>query len=463
MSTLARSCLRMLLVYAALGTAIGVAVYHRFPQLAPAIWAGVIAGFFAWLTFAYLWAIPTHLRDWWRMRSGAPPRDGKRVAVIGTIHAAHSSLHAPFSKTSCVAYQYKVVSFKGQNPNTDFEGFAMTPSYVRTENGQVKILAYPELDVPEEPVRGPESKENAREFIDSTSFMAVRKEGLKAMTAELKQLLADDDGSMRYDHRMDPVAESLDHCRLTERVIRAGDTVCILGRYSEEKRAIVPDSGAVVHAATIRTGTPGSFRRGMLRKAIGSAFGVVVCAGLVTAAALIFLVNVPMDASEQMNPQRRFLWEEVKLERWLDKHVRTPLVQAGTLTAPGMRLRDDLCDHCAVGRFEANDRVIELRHASAWENESMRVVHLAAAAGETDGVTITFDRAARRWTIGLTMNGTTFTVPDAWTLPSDVQDSYGSGDHIHGRVTVLGPGDSVRVRAAFKSPIEQRPTPPSPT
>lgn len=457
MSNLAKSCLRMFLLYAIAGTAIGIAVYHRFPQIGPAFWGGVIAGFFVWLTLAYLWAIPSNLRDWWRMRSGAAPRDGKRVAVIGTIHNTHASLHAPFSKAPCVAYQYKVVSFRGEHPSTDYDGFAMVPSYVSSgEGGQVKILAYPALEIPEETVRGPEAKANAREFLDSTHFLAIRKEGIKAAAAELKTLLADDDGSMRFDHRMDPVAESLDDCRLIEKVLRAGDTVCVVGKYSEERRAIVPDSGAVVHAATIKRGTPASFRRGAFRKAVGSAIGVVVCGALVTAAAVIFLLNVPLDASDQMNPERRFLWEEVKLERWLDRHVRTPLVQAGTLSTPGMYLRDDLCDHCATGRFEANGQATELRHASAWENETTRVVHLAAAAGETDGVTITFDRKARNWKIGLTRNGTTFTVPQGWTLPSDVQDAYGSGEMITGRVTVVGPNDSVRVRAAFKSSIEQR-------
>jgi hypothetical protein len=456
MNNLAKSCLRMLLLYAIAATAIGVVVYHRFPEIGAAFWGGVIAGFFVWLTLAYLWAIPTHLRDWWRMRSGAAPRDGKRVAVIGPIHAMHSSLHAPFSNAACVAYHYKVVSFRGQNPTTDFEGFAMVPSYVSTEHGQVKMLAYPELEITEEQVRGAEAKENAREFLDSTSFLAIRKEGIKAAAAELKTLLADDDGSMRYDHRMDPVSESLDECRLTEKVLRVGDTVCILGRYSEERRAIVPDRGAAVHAATIKKGTPASFRRGMLRKAFGSAIGVAVCASLVTAAAVFFLINVPMDAAEQMNPNRRFLWEEVKLERWLEQNVRMPLVQAGTLNTPGMYLRDDLCNHCATGRFEANDRVVELKHATAWENEATRVVHLAAAAGETDGVTITLDRKGRSWKIDLTLNGRTFSVPKAWTLPSDFQDSYGNGKAIMGRVTVVDPGDSVRVRAAFKSPIEKR-------
>ena len=455
MSSLAKSCLRTLAVYVVLAVAVGLLVYHRLPQLSVAIWSGVIAGFFVWLTLAYIWAIPKQLRDWWRMRSGAPFRDGKRVAVIGPVHQAGSTLYAPFSKTPCIAYQYKIVSLKGENPKDDFEGFAMVPSYVTTEQGQVKILAYPELDFPEEPVRGAEAKANARELIETTNFLSVRVDGIKAAAKELSQLLADDDGTMRYDHRTDPVADSIDDCRMTEKVLRSGDTICALGRYSEERKALVPDPGAPVYAATIRKGTPGSFRRGALRKAFGSVIGVGICGGLVTAAAVFFLLNIPMDASEQMNPNRRFLWEEVKLERWLEKNVRMPLVQSGTLTSQGMHLME-LCNHCATGRIELDGRVIELEHASAWENEATRVIHIAPAEGSKDGVTITMDRKARTWKITLTAGRVEISIPDAWTLPTDVQTSYGSGEIVDGRVTVVAPDDTIRVRSAFRAPIEAR-------
>lgn len=455
MSNLTKSCLKMLFVYAVLAVAIGVAVHHRFPMMGPAIWSGIIAGFFLWLVLAYLWAIPMHIRDWWRMRPGAEPVDGGRVAVMGPVRAAGSALHAPFSKTPCIAYQYKVQSLAGENPSTDYEGFGMVPGYVATEHGQVRLLAYPELEIPDEPVRGAEVKQNAREFIDSTTFMDIRVEGIKAAAKELRNLLADDDGTMRYDHRVAPVAESLDQCRFTERVLREGETICAIGRYSEERKALVPDPKGVVSAIVIRKGEPGPLRRRMLRKAFGSAIGVVFCATLVAAAALIFLVNVPMDASEQMNPARRFLWEEVKLERWIEKRVRTPLAEAGTISTPGMHFLQ-LCDHCVTGRLEANDRVIELRHASGWQDETTRVIHLAAREGEKDGVTMTFNRKGGAWKVSVTVNGTEFAVPESWTLPTDVQTSFSTTDVADGRVTVVDPNDNVRVRASFRAPIENR-------
>ena len=460
MGNLARSCIRMFVLYAIGAAAVGLVVYHRLPDVTVAVWAGLIAGFFVFLAFGYLFAIPGHLRDWWRMRPGAAPRDGARVAVIGTINSG-GSLRAPFSGKSCIAYQYKAVSLRGQQPATVLEGFAMTPSYVSIEGGQVRLLAYPELDVKEEPVRGAEAKPNAREFLDATSFVNFRQQGLKAASEELKTLLADDDGAMRYDHRMEE-AFDLDDCRFTERLVCAGDTVCITGRYSEERQALVPDPDALVHAATIRKGSPASFRRATLRKAFGSVIGVVICSALVAGAALLFAVNVPMDAAEQKNPDRRFLWEEAKLEHWLEKNVRMPLVQSGTLSTSGMYFLE-LCDGCARGRLEANGRTIALEHAAGWEDEKARVIHISAAAGEADGVTIRFDRTrpVTAWheypsTITVTLNGRPWTVPHDWLLPADVQTSSSTGGVFDGRVTVMGPDDDVRVRAAFRAVVVER-------
>lgn len=464
MAPLARSCLRLLLAYALAATAVGLFVYHRFPVGAVAGWSAVIAGFFLWLALAYLWAIPGQLRDWWRMRPGVPPRDGKRVAVIGPIHNSGATLRAPFSKTPCVAYLGTITNFAGEHPKKDYESFALAPSYIQTEQGQVKILAFPELDVPEEPVSGGEAKDAAAAYLASTTFLETVKAGFKGLRSEMKALAADDDGSIRYDYRTDPVADDLDTCRLAEKIVRAGDTVCATGIYSEERRGLVPDPDAIMHAITLRTGEPDSFRRRALRKALGSAFGFVLIGSLLTGAALLFLLNVPMDASEQMNPRRRFLWEEVKLERWIERTLRTPLVEGGTLIEPGLAMRQDLCENCASGRLEANQYVIDLKHASAWQNGQTRVVHLSAAPGAADGVTITFDKTTKPvsaavgypWTITITVNGKAFAVPKEWTIPQDVQHVHPS-EVIDGRITVIDPNDAVRVRAAYKARMMEKP------
>lgn len=464
MPPLARSCLRLLLAYALAATAVGRFVYHRFPVLPAAVWSGVIAGFFLWLALAYLWSIPGQLRDWWRLRPGVVPRDGARVSVVGPIHNSGPALHAPFSKLPCVAYLYTISNLSGEHADKDYEGFALTPSYIHTEHGQVKILAFPDLEVPEEPVSGEEVRANAQAYLASTTFLNTVKAGFKGVTAEMKKLASDDDGSIRYDYRIDPVAEDLGHCRLTEKIVRAGDVVCATGLYSAERRGLVPDPKAFLHPVTIRAGEAEALRRRPLRKAYGSAFGFLFVGSLLAGATLLFLLNMPMDAAEQMNPNRRLLWEEVKLERWLERNVRTPLVEAGTITSPGLSLRQDLCEGCASGRLEANQHVVELRHASAWENATTRVIHLSAAEGEADGVTITFDRRRKPvtaaigypWTITITVNGRPFRVPEGWTMPGDVQYVFPS-EVINGRVTVIDPNDAVRVRAAFKAAVLEKP------
>ena len=457
MPSLARSCLRVLLLYVVGAVAIGVAVYHRLPELTVAIWSGLIAGFFLWLAIAYLFAIPSSLIDWWRMRPGAKPRDGKRTAVIGTVRQAGASLHAPFSQKACVAYQYKIVSMEGENPSTDYEGFALVPSYIATDDAQVRILAYPELDIPWERLKGSEVKERASAFIESTTFTNTRAKTFKEMMAELRALHADDDGSVRYDNRIEPVTDDLGKCMLEERVLLSGDGVCAIGRYSEEKRALVPDGeGGFTHTLTIRKGTAGSFRRSQIRKAIGSAIGVVFCLAILAFAAGMFLINVPLDASEQKNPDRRFFWEEVKLERLIDQKYRMRSQKPDPIFRGPMYFLD-LCNHCATGRLEANDRVVELRHTTCWEDAARRVVHLAAAEGQTDGVTINYGRQDP-WpvTVTIILNGKEFVVPKEWLIPSDIQFSLHTNEVLDGRVTVMAPNDAIRLKASFRAPIESR-------
>jgi hypothetical protein len=454
MNNIGKSCLKLLLAYAVAAAIVGVIIYHRVPVFPAAFWGGVIAGFFLWLTLAYLISIPGGLLDWWNLRPGAGPRDGKRSVIAGPIRPLGAAAHAPFTKTACVAYHYKITSWAGENPATAYEGFMLVPSYVATEDGQVKIQAWPELDVEWEPVRGAELKENVRAYIDATAFTNTVAGGFKGMFEEMRKLTSDDDGAIRFDYRIVPV-DDLDKCKIEERVIRAGDTVCAVGRYSEERKALVPDPKATLHGITIRRGDAGSERSRVLRKAIGGAVAVVVCTAILAVAAAIFLVNFPMDASEQQNPARRFLWEEVKLERWLDAHVRERLAAAGTLGSRAMYFLD-LCDHCVTGRLEANGRVVELRYAEGWQSETQRVMHLSAAKGDRDGVTIDQARKGGQYKVTIVMNGREFPVPAEWLRPHDFQTALDSNETIDGRLTVMAPNDEVRVRTSFRVPLTAR-------
>lgn len=445
---MARSCLRVLLLYFAAAAAVGVVFYHRFPEIGSAIGAGLVAGFFLCLAIGYLYAIPSAFVDWWRMRPGAKPRDGKRSAIIGPVRQSGASLHSPFTRQACVAYHYKIISMAGEGPKTDYEGFALVPSYIATDEGQIRIMAYPDLDYPAERIRGEEAREVARKYIESTTFTNTVEKGIKGAMAALNNLLNDDDGSIRYDHRIEPVSD-LGTCMLEEKVLLSGDNVCAIGKYSEERRALVTDPAGLLSALTIKKGTPASFRRGQIRKAIGSAIGVVICLGLLAGATLFFLNSVPMDEAEQRNPNRRFFWEEVKLEHWIERHIRkTPD------TGP-MRFLE-LCDHCATGVLEAGGKVIELKHAGGWEDAQQRVVHLAAAEGERDGVTLTYAKKQRGGKVAIIINGREFPVPDEWLLPSDLHNSLHNNETLDGRVTVLAPNDTIRLRASFRAPLEQR-------
>lgn len=455
MNNVAKSCLKLALAYLAAAAVAGVVIWHRVPVFPAAFWGGVIAGFVLWLALSYLLSIPLAILEWWNFRPGVKPRDGKRAAIAGPIRALGAPAHAPFTKTACLAYHYKITSWAGENPATAYEGFMLVPSFVATEDGQVRIQAWPELEVEWERVRGAELKANVREYLDATSFTDTHAGGLKGMLDEVRNLVTDGDGAIRFDYRMGAAVDDLDKCRIEERVIRAGDTVCAVGLYSEERKALVPDPKALMHGITIRREDAGAVPRRALRKAFTGAFGVAVCSAILAVAAALFLVNFPMDASEQQNPARRFLWEEVKLERWLDASVRQPLIAAGALGTRSMYFLE-LCPHCATGRLEANGRAVELRHAEGWESETRRVIHLSAAKGDRDGVTIDYDRKGRKLHVLVIMNGRAFPVPDAWLQAHDYQTSLDSNQNLEGRLTVMAPNDEVRVRTSWRVPLERR-------
>lgn len=454
-NNLGKGCLKLLLTYAVAAAVVGVVIYHRAPVFPAAFWGGVIGGFFLWLTLAYLLSIATGILEWWNFRPGVRPRDGKRVAIAGPIRPLGAAAHSPFTKSACVAYHYKITSFAGENPSTAYEGFMLVPSYVTTEEGQVRIQAWPELDIDWEPVRGAELKENVRKYLDATSFTNTHAGGLTGMLEEMRKLGTDDDGAIRFDYRMGAAVDDLDKCKIEERGILPGETICAVGRYSEERKALVPDPKALMHGITIRREEAAAVPRRALRKAVTGAIAVVVCSAILAVAAALFLVNFPMDASEQQNPARRFLWEEVKLERWLDANLRDPLIGAGSLGTRGMYFLE-LCDHCATGRLEANGRVIELRHAEGWESETRRVMHLSAAKEDRDGVTIDYDRKGRKPQVSIVMNGRAFPVPDSWLQPNDYQTALDSNQTIDGRLTVIAPNDEVRVRSSWRVPLETR-------
>jgi hypothetical protein len=186
-----------------------------------------------------------------RALTGAPYDDGQRIAAVGPILALGAPVPAPFSGDPCVFCAWEV-SHKSSSPGKkytlqdvkDFSGFLMTPCVVQAPRGNVRILGFPTLEgFPNEAQRNKINFPRARAYLESTPFEKVN--APKAFS-EVEDLVADEHGHLRKDWRMAGDDFVLTHKvhTLEERIVKDGETVCALGRYSAEKKGLVPGFGS---------------------------------------------------------------------------------------------------------------------------------------------------------------------------------------------------------------------------
>ena len=175
-----------------------------------------------------------------------PPRDGERVAIAGTIEPVEETLIAPFSGAECVAYDYEATHFSqsSRRPDEviDRTGLALAPSIIRSGIRTIKLLAFPSMEGFQSEVKDDASVQRAKNFLRTTP--AVDKTGILAIAsvAEIAELLRDQSGTVRKDWRLSD-HDDLESSFFKERAVPPGAKVCVLGRYSAEKNAVIPEAG----------------------------------------------------------------------------------------------------------------------------------------------------------------------------------------------------------------------------
>jgi hypothetical protein len=184
-----------------------------------------------------------------RAEQGLPLEDGKEEAVWGPIEPLGATLEAPFSGRPCVAYEYDA-----KNPSTvdsrgherpggsTLAGFALAPSVIRSNRGDVHLLGFSLLsDFPEKVMDHPEDAERAIRYAGSTEFTEMGVAKLGAMLSMMDDAMADDDGTVRKDMRMkSATAADLEACTLTEKLIAPGETVTAIGLWDAARGGLVP-------------------------------------------------------------------------------------------------------------------------------------------------------------------------------------------------------------------------------
>ena len=184
-------------------------------------------------------------------------KDGEKVAVFGHILPIDGNpIVSPFSKENSVFYSYQVYHMEtrgsGDNRNTaevnDYSGFCLTPSYIDSSAGQIKLLAYPLLVGFKENKfsysdRTAQVYQNAFEYIANTKF-EVLQVSLATIGKAIdmgRAIMTDDDGSIRQDIKSGQDMFDLKTRDLKEITVRADEQVCLMGIWSSQRNGIVPE------------------------------------------------------------------------------------------------------------------------------------------------------------------------------------------------------------------------------
>ncbi|MDL2718639.1 MAG: hypothetical protein PT977_12880, partial [Acidobacteriota bacterium] len=225
--------------------AYGWVAYRKIHEAIPAAFIGVLGGTCAAMLFGSVWGLVTGGDDRGALRralNGEAPRDGRLEAATGAVRALGAALEAPFTGQECVAYEYNV-----KNPGegrSDFTGVALVPCAIDTARGPVKILGWSLLDQFPKALKEDVDRTRGLAYLRSATFETL---ALTNAFSFLKDLIADQDGTLRKDMRIADSEPDLEKKRIEERVVPVGSTVTILGIWSEAQRGFAPASSAALN------------------------------------------------------------------------------------------------------------------------------------------------------------------------------------------------------------------------
>jgi hypothetical protein len=310
-----------------------------------------------------------------RAQSGDAPRDGKKIAAIGRISSSGETLLAPFSKTPCVIYDYKIATGFTSDDTNLYIGARQIPSTIQTRQGSIRLLAHPDLKLREQTVPSEIALPNAQEYIQSAQ---IRETGIGNITSSLKELMdayKDDDGNVRYDNKVTSNPQGIDAAVFVEKLVRPGDEVCVIGEYSAQRGGIVPDlKSPLINQTTLEPGGGDAPMRRARSGTIGYAIGACIFFGIVAVAFFAFMAMNPLEAAEYQNPKMNVTWPEIQFEWFVDRWVRTPMQQAGMIQRAS--IANNLESDTAHGRVKGGGQDISVSRADASRSDDQTTVRI---------------------------------------------------------------------------------------
>jgi hypothetical protein len=372
-----KACGIALGMYGACVVVIGAILYRRAPEAILYAFLGAIP---AWFFITYVWEVARRLKTSAMIRralSGDAPRDGKKIAAIGRISPNGEALLAPFSKTPCVIYDYKITTGFSSDDTNLYIGARQVPSTIQTRHGSIRLLAHPDLKLPDQTVPREIAVPNAEEYAQATQF---RDTGIGSITSSLKELMdtyKDDDGSVRYDNKISTVADTrnVEDAFFVEKLVRPGDEVCVIGEYSSQRGGIVPDfKSPLINQTTLEPGGGDAPLQRARKGTIGYSIGACIFLGIVAVAFFAFMAMNPLEGAEYQNPKMNVTWPEIRLEWFVDRWVRPRMRQAGMLQSGSIAI--NLESGAAHGRVKSGGQDINVSRAEATRSDGVTTVRI---------------------------------------------------------------------------------------
>lgn len=281
----ARSCLLLLLGWAAVAYAFYVWFVRLHDYGSETIWAAIVAGFCVVASIGYAIGVVTAHRERRMLleaMTGTPPADGQWVGISGTIQAT-APLTAPLSGQRVAAYEYKIARNERVGKSSSeviyYDGKGLAPSTIATRHGSVRLLAVPSFnDIEAEPLLASAAFERAAAYIRETPFTSFKTS--KDRRTHLEEEWTDDDGQYRLDRqRHDSEIDLADGFYFHEKNVKQGEQVCAFGLYSRQRGGLIPHPNWAKQMRLMRgdtTNVAGQLRKRMIQYS----FGAVIFAGI---------------------------------------------------------------------------------------------------------------------------------------------------------------------------------------
>ncbi len=223
----------------------GWVAWQKTRDAAPAAFVGFLGGTFAAILFGSAMGLATGGSDREALKravAGEAPKDGRLEAASGRVRALGAPLEAPFTGRACVAYEYNV-----KNPEvkrSDFAGVALAPCAIDGPRGPVRILGWSMLEEFPKTVQEEMDLERGLAYLRHASFEPL---GIGNALSFFKELVTDQDGSIRKDMRIGDGEPDLQGRHIEERIVPDGSTVTVLGMWSEAERGFTPGPSAFMN------------------------------------------------------------------------------------------------------------------------------------------------------------------------------------------------------------------------